>query len=259
MNFKNLIKKKVFYTIFLMIISANTCIAQGQTCNTPINIKNLPKLMPILALSRNDLSTSASKQGDQFTAKIVENLIIDNNTIIPTDSIVYGTVEKVKIPKRYPLRNGELILSIQKIETPDGNKIIFDPDEVNARVISPLTKSINRRFYEAAPIRAAGYSTSIPLGQASTLNSGAVYAISVGASTVVGLITGFAVPDAGRTRFRSSIERGVDSTPIGAVRGFVAIGQDVGIDTGDGIVLNIDRESIEKFCQNNSIITAEVQ
>lgn len=255
MIFVYLAKRIIVCLLIGNFVLINPAWGQSQT----ININNLPKLLPLLALSRSDLSTSASQDGDAFSAKIVENLIIDGNIIIQQDSIVQGVVVKVKKPKRYPLRNGELILSIKQIQTPDGNIINFDTDEVNAKVISPLTKSINRRFYEAAPIRAAGYSTSIPLGQASTLNAGAVYAISVGASTVVGLITGFAIPDAGRTRFRSSIERGVDSTPIGTVRGFVAIGQDVGIDTGDAIVLNIDRNTIEKICINKSIIKAEVQ
>lgn len=254
-----LIIKIICYCLVSSLLNANSCFAQNQTTIAPININNLPKLIPLLAISRNDLNTCTSKDGDIFSAKIVENLIIDNNTIIPQDSIIQGVVVKVKKPKRYPLRNGELVLSIKQIQLPDGKIISFNTDEVDARVVSPLTKSIDRRFYEAAPIRAAGYGTSIPLGQATSLNGGAVYAISLGASTIIGLLTGFAVPDAGRSRIRSSIERGVDSTPFGTVRGFVAIGQDVGIEVGDGIVLNIDRETIEKFCSEKQTITAGLQ
>ncbi|MDD3014641.1 MAG: hypothetical protein PHC34_13145 [Candidatus Gastranaerophilales bacterium] len=246
MTRRHLLIIPVLLSILLNINFSAISFAQNTIIAQPIN-QEIPKNIPILAISRTNLATATAKPGDIFTAKIVEDMKICDKLLIPANSIVCGMVTEVKKPKRYPLRNGAITLYVNLIETPQGQKISLEGREVLGKIISPLEKSIDRRFYEAAPIRAGGYGTTIPLSKASDLSSGAVYVIGMGASMVVGAVTGFVVPDVGRTRLRSSLERTVDSTPIGSIRGFVAVGQEVGIKCGDGIILNFDKKTIEKL------------
>jgi hypothetical protein len=246
MTRKNLLMVLVLLLILLNINFSKVCFAQNGITAQPLN-QEVPRNIPILAVSRTNLNTFTTKPGDIFTAKIAENLQVCNKLLVPAGSTVCGMVTQVKKPKRYPLRNGSITLYINQIETPQGQKISLAGNEVLGKIISPLEKTIKRKVIGTLPPRAAGYGTSIPLGKATDLNSGVVYAVSTGASVAAGAISGFAVPDIGRTRLRSSFERAIDSTPIGAVRGFVAKGQNVGIRCGDGIVLNFDRKTLNKL------------
>jgi len=244
----NLLIIPVLLSILLNINSSEISVAQTVTNNiTQENIQEIPKNIPILAISRTNLDTKTAKPGDIFTAKIVENMKIGDQLLVPVDSIVCGLVTEVKKPKRYPLRNGVITLCINQIETPQGQKISLQGREVKGKIISPMEQTIKRRVIGTLPPRVASYGTTIPVGEATDFSGGVVYAIGTGASVVAGAISGFAVPDIGRSRLRSSVERAIDSTPIGAVRGFVAIGQEVGIKSGDGIMLSFDRKTIEKL------------
>jgi len=235
-------------SILLNIFISKVCFAQNEvTAKTVDTYHDIPQNTPLLAISRTNLDTGSSKPGDVFTAKVVEDLKICNKIIIPANSIVCGMVTEVRKPKRYPLRNGLITLYINQIETPQGQKISLEGREVSGKIISPLEQTIRRRVVGTLPPRAASYGATIPVGRATDLSGGVVYAIGMGAAVTAGAISGFAVPDPCRSRIRSSFERAVDSTPIGAVRGFVAMGQEVGIKSGDGIMLNFDKKTIAKI------------
>gem|GEM_PF-2617174 len=241
-------------TAFLLINFSEICFAQNAANNgSTVTSKEIPKSLPVLALSRTNLDTNTSKSGDVFLAKLVEDIIVDNSVLVPKNSSVYGVVTGIKKAKRYPLRNGNIDIAINQIETPQGQKISLERREILAKVISPLEKTIKIKVVGTLPPRAAGYGTSIPLGQGTELGSGSVYAISMGASIVAGAASGFIVPDIGRTRIRSSFERAVDSTPIGVVRGFVAKGQDVRLKVGDGIIISFDKKALQLI--SNQMIT----
>lgn len=244
-----MLKYLILIIILAFIINANTSLTIAQV-NTQNNIQQqqmlIPKSSKVLALSRTNLDTLNTKIGDNFCAKIVENLIIGKNVIIPCNSIVYGQVLKVKKPQRLN-RNGKIILSINQIQTPDGKLICLQGSEIKGVIVSAYEESLKKRIGKKIPPEAAGYSTSIPLGQATNLNGGIVYALSTGASMVGGAVTGIFTPDIGKSRLQSFFLGGLNASPIGTAYNTIRKGKDAGINTGDSLLLTLNKATIIKI------------
>jgi len=231
---------KLFLIIgLILILSAEYSFAQ-------LNQDSIPKNNNVLAVSRTSLNSSTSNVGDIFSAKMVESLTIGGNEIIPSGSIVSGSVSSVKRPTRLSI-NGKIVISINRIETPTGQMINLQGREIRGIVLYPNTPSIRKRLALRLPVNAASYGTSIPLDKATDLNGGVIYAISQGAAIVGGAITGFIVPNKDQTRFQGSMMGAYNSSPIGSVGQVIGKGKDASINTGDPVILNFDRITVAKI------------
>lgn len=209
----------------------------------------IPNTNQVLALSRSSLDTATAKVGDVFQARVVESLTVGNNIIIPSGSTISGLVSKVRKPSRHYInKDGRIEISINQIQTPEGLIIPLTGRAVDGIVISPYYETLGRRVKERIPINVAASGTSIPIGEAiDDLNGGVTYAISVGAGMVGGFASGLMMPDVGRTRVQSALVRTYEATPIGTVHSLFSKGLPAEINTGEGIVLNFDRETVAKI------------
>ena len=209
----------------------------------------IPNKLKVLALSRTSLCDNTAKVGDDFCAKLIENVCIEKQILIPSGSIVYGKVKKVNAPKRFINRDGFILISICEIQTPQGQRISLAGNEVDGKIISPYTKSTKVRVAQQVPIRVAAYGTSIPLSSATNLNGGVIYAIATGASMAAGAVTGFLTPDYGLSRTQTSAKRALEASPVGTAYGVITKGNEAQIGCGDGIIFNFEKASIKRIQQ----------
>lgn len=195
----------------------------------------------LLVMLNHDLSTSSSKAGDCFSAKVLEDLDLEDTTIIPIGSTISGQVVKTRRSSRLT-QSGKIVLIINTIKIPLGKTIHLGGCNNVTIVSSPYDKTYIERTVDRLPVSMASYGTSIPLAEATTLGGGAVYAISTGAALFVGLIAGAILPDYGKTRVRGACTRAIGCSPLGTITTAACRGREVCIEIGDCIVLTIDND-----------------
>jgi hypothetical protein len=65
-----------------------------------------------------------AREGDEITAKLTEDLYVDDNKVIPEGTVFHGKVSEV-LPPRRVYRPGSLKLSFDRLTTPDGRTFAF--------------------------------------------------------------------------------------------------------------------------------------
>ncbi len=93
-----------------------------------------------------------AKLGEEITAKISEDLFIDDNKVIPEGTIFHGYVSKI-LPARRVGRPGSLVLSFDQIITPDGRKFAFKAEADNFK---PSTFKSKAKGFGIIAAHAAG-------------------------------------------------------------------------------------------------------
>jgi hypothetical protein len=81
---------------------------------------NVPEGTTVKVVLEQPLSTGSSNSGDSFTAKALEPIQVDGNTIIPAGTIVNGTLQDVEQPGRVKGR-AQMTLNFDAIQILDGN------------------------------------------------------------------------------------------------------------------------------------------
>jgi len=200
----------------------------------------------ILTLSRTNLNGLTAKVGDDFSAITEEDLVMVGKIILPSQSIICGKITQIKQPARFS-KNGVIIVRANQIQTPQGQVIPVEDQNVSYSIIAPHAKTYKERALQRIPITMASTGTSIPLSQATDLNGGVVYAISTGAAVLAGAVTGALYPDYGRTMIQSSAARAFNATPFGIAAFIGRKGQDAQINTGDPLILNLNKEALAKI------------
>lgn len=100
--------------------------------NVPVfELETKTRKIPIgskLKLAMNSsLNAKISKEGDPFSALIQQDVVIDNNILIPAGTIIRGRVGKVKKPGIFS-KSGTIMLNFDHIVTPLGKQIMLDAD-----------------------------------------------------------------------------------------------------------------------------------
>ena len=248
--------------ILIILASAFLCLNFAKFSQSTVlqekAVKN-PLRQPVLSLLETSLDSNITKEGQDFSAKLMEDVFYDGQALIPKFSMVYGTVLKVK--KAGQLNKDAFIqLKIIEIKTPD-EKIISIKDKPLFVEVSRLAYSQkNNGFIKELPVTIANSATSIVLGQFSSVADAAVWAISTGAGITAGFISGIISPDEGKTRAESSAQRALDSTPLGSVSTVVKKGENICLNPGQYICIFFDRQTVEhikeniSFTQNNKTL-----
>jgi len=206
-------------------------------------VKN-PLRQPVLSLLETQLDSNLSKEGQEFSAKLMEDVFYDGQTLIPKSSTVYGSVLKVK--KAGSLNKDAFIqLKIVEIKTPDEKIISIKDKPMIVEVSRPVYNTKKESFIKQLPGTIASTATSVVLGNTSSIADAAVWAISTGAKITVNFVSGIISPDEGKSRGESSAKRALDSTPIGSVSTVVKKGEDICLNPGQYICISFDRQTVE--------------
>src|SRR5882672_11611109 len=81
--------------IFAMLAVAVLAIAAGAQTNMA-----LPAGTAFKVKLENAMSTFSSKEGDPFSGRVVDAVVLDGKTVIPVGATVQGRVTKVNEPRR---------------------------------------------------------------------------------------------------------------------------------------------------------------
>lgn len=83
--------KKLLTMLSTILLST---VMLGQNVSLPAGTALKVKL-------ENNLATYSSKQGDPFSGRVIENVVLDGKTIVPIGATVQGRVTQVSEPRRY--------------------------------------------------------------------------------------------------------------------------------------------------------------
>ncbi len=209
--------KRVFHSILAAsILTLNlAAISPGLPANTGI----VPNGTTINLLLKQELSTSANKVGDTFTAEVVQDVVVNGQTVIPHGAMVDGQISKLEKPKRLAGMTGKasLVLRFDRIRTRSGEEPIV------ASLVSvhdPVESKPQEKVGEEGKVEAKTDTKGI-------LTKGA---IGVAAGTVLGAVFG-------------NVSRGL---ALGSIGGAVAIlapkGKDVTLPKESGLQIRLDRD-----------------
>jgi 3',5'-cyclic AMP phosphodiesterase CpdA len=81
-----------------------------------------------------------AKLGDEITAKLTEDLYVDDNKVIPEGTVFHGEVSEV-LPPRRVYRPGSLKLSFDRLTTPDGRVFAFKAEADNFKKSTMKSKA----------------------------------------------------------------------------------------------------------------------
>lgn len=120
---------------------------QGQVTytvprGTPIKLKLASVPTYAMKMMERDLDGNLlpAKEGQEITARVSEDLFVDNSKVIPEGTIFHGHVSKILPPRRVG-RPGSLEISFDQIITPDGKKFAFKADADNFKPSTMKTKA----------------------------------------------------------------------------------------------------------------------
>lgn len=212
MKFKKIFSVFIMF-VFLLQISPISTLAETNNPCPPVMYSRLEQENMILTRTSSDLSPEKCKCGDTVKLNTMEDIVFNNNVIIPCGSTIEGTVIKSQNTRIFRA-DAYIDILITKIYT-SSCCMSFQNSPIKLRLEDPRAKSFAKKIIERAPIQATNTGTSIALSTATDLAGGVIFAITVGAATAVGLITGYIYPDIDKTRLEGSITRGIEATPVG--------------------------------------------
>jgi hypothetical protein len=122
--------KPVFFWPYLLVISLAMAApaARGQATQT----YTIPDGTRIQAKLETTLNTRTSRQGDRFSAKVIEAVLVEGKEVIPLGTTVEGRVAEVKLATRARGR-GEINLTYERLIFPNGvsETIVASPAELS--------------------------------------------------------------------------------------------------------------------------------
>lgn len=113
------------------------CIPRG----TPLKLKLATIPMPEFKQDIRDEEGNLrpAQLGEPITAKITEDIYVDDNKVIPEGTIFHGKVSKI-IPPKHVGRPGHLELQFARLDTPDGRSFSFKAEANNFKPSTPQSK-----------------------------------------------------------------------------------------------------------------------
>jgi hypothetical protein len=113
------------------------CVPSG----TPIKLKLATVPTYGLSLMSRDLDGKLlpARVNQEITARLTEDIYVDDNKVIPEGTVFHGYVKHIVAPKRVG-RPGSLVLAFDYFKRPDGRKFKFSAEANNARKSTKKSK-----------------------------------------------------------------------------------------------------------------------
>jgi hypothetical protein len=164
-------------------------------------IRVVPSGTKIPIIIDTPVDSDTSQEGDEFTARTAEDLMIDGNTALPAGSVIKGRIARIEPPKHMG-RSGSVALKFDTVTTPDNRQIpivanlVAHGGVVHARrglkdvAIDTTTFALPTAAGLGIGLLAGGSSTTTTTTTAGTTSSDG---ISQGAAMAIGVAVGAAV------------------------------------------------------------------
>jgi hypothetical protein len=197
-------------------------------------LKTVAKGTKLDMLTTTPISIGISSAGDEFFGKITKDYTIDGKVVIPSGTLMHGTINEVSPPKRAG-RDGYVAMKFDYLITPDGREIGIDGGYSNEKSTAAKVAKIVGR--------SAGY----------TLAGGALGAIMVlkyGGMAAVAASNGYAL--AGGAAVGGAV--GLTAAMVGKGKSItIDPGAELSVKLEDGLVLptmNMPESKPDTFAQN---------
>ena len=115
--------KKILILAMSLLFAANTVMAGAFKADA--RTKRIPAGTVFQLEFLQPISTFSGCEGDSFVATLKNELSTDANVILPSGSVVRGSVSKVNTAKRFS-RGAKLYLDFDHVVTPNGRQIPLD-------------------------------------------------------------------------------------------------------------------------------------
>ncbi|MFN8009543.1 MAG: hypothetical protein U0V70_21425 [Terriglobia bacterium] len=173
------------------ILAGVALLLSGDAFSQTTRAYTVPDGTRIQAKLETTLNSKTNRQGDRFTAKVAEAIIVSGKEVIPMGTIIEGRISAVKNAGRVKGRS-EMNLSYERLIFPNGvsetivaSQADLDPsqkEEVDSK--EGTIKGESSRKKDAAVI---GAGTGIGAGIGAIAGGGKGAAIGAGAGALVGL------------------------------------------------------------------------
>ena len=215
--------KKILILAMSLLFAANTVMAGAFRADA--RTKRIPAGTVFQLEFLQPISTFSGCEGDSFVATLKNELSTDANVILPSGSVVRGSVSRVNTSKRFS-RGAKLYLDFDHVVTPNGRQIPLDM----------AVCQFDNIYYDGSLYKNLGY------GEAIQKNYERAVEITKNA-TNYGMSAGESAP-------------GIQylTTPICAVGGFIG---GVGYWVGDGIV-DMFRKGKEVYINKGDVLKVKL-
>ena len=215
--------KKILILAMSLLFAANTVMAGAFKADA--RTKRIPAGTVFQLEFLQPISTFSGCEGDSFVATLKNELSTDANVILPSGSVVRGSVSKVNTSKRFS-RGAKLYLDFDHVVTPNGRQIPLDM----------AVCQFDNIYYDGSLYKNLGY------GEAIQKNYERAVEITKNA-TNYGISAGKSAP-------------GIQylTTPICAVGGFIG---GVGYWVGDGIA-DMFRKGQEVYINKGDVLKVKL-
>lgn len=212
----------------------------------------IPKLQQILVLLESDLNTEKSQKGDVFSAEIMDDVLIDNNTVlIQKGSRIYGQITKVR-KSTIIYKKPYIKLSVDTVENPSGQIITLDKP-FKTEIYPPGSEKFKEKMLKDLPATIASSGSSFVLGQSSAMAKNAVWGISTGAGIAMGFISGFIIPNKNQSKTVTGMKRAFDSTPAGTLTMLIKKEKNLNLEPGQFLNIYFAGDAIRQMAKNFSV------
>ncbi len=199
--------------------------------------------LKVLAYTQDTLDSRSAKAGDKLCFITLEDVLINEKVILPSGSLLNGNIHKVKKIGRLS-NHAKVDIKISLIKLKNGKTLEIDENGWIISFKNPNIKTMKKKIWEKAPILAAGYATTIPLGAFTELGTGVIYLIGSAASVTAGGVSGAMYPNPGQTRYQSCLNRAYNSTAMGYANTVFGKGKNVIMKSGVSVMLVISKDAL---------------
>ena len=116
--------RKIFQKLFALIMTLSMCAMSSfaYQIKADAQTRRLPRGTKLNLVMAEPLSTSSMQVGDMFSARLTSDVKVDGRTILPSGSLVRGTVEDYKGTGRLS-RSALLYLTFDHVVTGQGKQL----------------------------------------------------------------------------------------------------------------------------------------
>ncbi len=172
-------------TLASLAISTFPGAAWAQETEQPLELKRLKERIPVEL--KTPLSIGETHAGDAFETVVTENIMVDDKEL-PAGTTLRGQVTRVSPSKNFG-RPGYVRLDVEEAVFPNGETVRLEGYAKKEQTLHhPKGRTVFQLVRGAVPFTAVSVADSIPLTYATSLHSGIIVAISLGARMTVGAI-----------------------------------------------------------------------
>ncbi len=118
------IKSTLLFALSLLIINSFSLSsdAMNKTINADIGTRRVPQGTMLKLKLIDPLGTSGTSLGDQFDLMTIEDIKVDKSVVIPTGSVIRGSIERIS-PKKMLSKGAVMYLDFDHIVSSTGRQV----------------------------------------------------------------------------------------------------------------------------------------